>query len=138
MAEQVLVVILALLTALAITVIFTSVLKIKLPKRGFWFLLVLIFLVTLAANWWVRPLGTPVYGFYWLPGLLAGVIVAFIIAATMHRDNKKIRSSTKSKIYDLDKTPEDDIKKEYPLAMGLFFWLAVALLIFIIVAAIYY
>ncbi|MFN6944889.1 MAG: hypothetical protein ACK4ND_08055 [Cytophagaceae bacterium] len=127
---------LAFLTSLVLTVVFTNIFKIHIPRRGFGFLLVLIFLVTLAANRWVRPLGDPILGLYWLPGLLAGFITALIIAAATH-DNKKIRSSTRSKIYEYEKLEEDEKqKKDYELALGIFFWVAVALLLFVIVAAV--
>lgn len=40
-----------------------------------------VFLATWAAGAWIRPLGPPVWGVYWMSFLFVGLLVALILAA---------------------------------------------------------
>jgi len=71
---------LALLVALIIAVIFSM----ALPGRGAG-VGGLFFIVILLATWagavWIRPFGPPVFGIYWMPFALVGLLVALLAAA---------------------------------------------------------
>ena len=43
--------------------------------------LVLILLASIGAGRWVAPIGPVAWGFHWLPGLIAAIIFALLVAA---------------------------------------------------------
>ncbi len=68
--------------AAAITFIFTRFLKARGPWGSFWTFFTITLLGAFAAYLWVSPVG-PDYGdIYWLPPLVVGVLIAFLLAAT--------------------------------------------------------
>lgn len=91
-----------ILFALAIGLIVTMLLVMltsRKPERGgVWLIFFIIFLGTLAAGRWMRPIGPPVYDFYWVPGLIVAVLFALLLAATLPDDKNR----------------ENDRRKDFP------------------------
>lgn len=138
--------------AVVIAVIFIVFLKKAGPWGSFWTFFIILFLGVLAASVWVRPVGPDLWGFYWVPGLLTGLIIAFLLAAAgsvasppggSDADDNKVNEYQKSQYQD-DKpgyNPRDaDPKRPYfqgegrrSVIMGAFFWI---LLLFLLLIAI--
>jgi hypothetical protein len=71
---------LALAVAVLISALFAAIFR---PSGPFWLPFVVILLAAWAAGVWVRPVGPPVWGTFWLAPLAVGIIVALILAAAM-------------------------------------------------------
>lgn len=99
------------------------------PRAKFWPLFGVLFLPTLLAVWaatlWMAPVGPVVWDVYWVPALIAGVVVALLVIA--------LSPSTRSRRKILSK---EEIRNEerIGLAVGIFFWVVLVLLIFAVVA----
>jgi hypothetical protein len=78
-----------LLVALAVALLLTAIFTAGTRSRGIWVTWLLFFAMVLLAAWaggmWLRPIGPPVRGVYWLPFLVVGLVVALLLAATMPR-----------------------------------------------------
>jgi hypothetical protein len=102
-----------------------------------WPTLIWLFTVLLLGSWalgvWFRPVGPPVRNFYWLPFVVASMIVALLLAATMSaprppryqsREELKgteIRPLTPSE----EKVQQQRAEQEAAFSMGLVFWLLI-------------
>lgn len=73
----------ALVIGLIVTMLLVMLTSRKPERGGVWLIFFIIFLGTLAAGRWIRPVGPPVYDFYWVPGLFVAVLFALLMAATM-------------------------------------------------------
>ena len=72
----------ALIITLLLVALFAAVFRIRGPWNSLlWFFLVVL-LVTWAGGVWLSPMGPAVGGTYFLPFLLAGFVVALLLAAT--------------------------------------------------------
>jgi hypothetical protein len=77
-----------------VTVLLVGVLGWQRVENGpLWDSAIFVFLILYPALWvakvWVRPVGPLFQGVYWVPLLFVGLIVAFIIAATLPRRRRK-------------------------------------------------
>lgn len=86
-----------------------------------WFLFIILFLAVLAVGGMVQPFGPHVWGVYWLPFLLVGIIVALIIAAAVP-PRRIPRSRTEA-------VKQREQMAEARVALGAFFWVLLVLLI---------
>jgi len=113
--------VLAFFTALILTMIFVGGLR----RGGPWASFLAFFIVTFLASWagglWMQPLGAALWGVYWLPFLLVGLIFALVIAA-VSTPSKPERSTVK-----LVQEPEieETRAKSALTAFGLFFYIVV-------------
>ncbi len=71
----------SLVYAVVITAVFTLIFKKNGPWDGFWLLFILVVLASIGAGRWVTPIGPVAWGFHWLPGLIAAIIFALLVAA---------------------------------------------------------
>jgi hypothetical protein len=75
-----------LLFALVIGILFTIVFAIIFHRSGPWgsiaIFFILIFLLTWAGGIWIAPFGPRLWGVYWLPFLLVGLIFALLLSAS--------------------------------------------------------
>jgi hypothetical protein len=70
----------ALAVAMLISAVFAAVFR---PSGPFWLPFVVILLAAWAAGVWVRPVGPPAWGAFWLGPLAVGGIVALILASAL-------------------------------------------------------
>lgn len=78
--------VLSLGTAAVLTVVFAVVLRRVGPFRHRWPFFVIVWLTSWAAGAWTTPFGLGMWGVYWLPFVLAGSVVALILAGLGHAD----------------------------------------------------
>ncbi|MBD3337300.1 MAG: hypothetical protein GF355_17445 [Candidatus Eisenbacteria bacterium] len=92
--------------------------------------LVFLFLILLLATWaggaWMGPFGPPLWGGYWLPPLLVGVVILLIIAALVPVRPPRTRVAADE--------PSGEVEGP-ALFFGLFFWLLLLALAVAVVAA---
>jgi hypothetical protein len=111
--------------ALVVTLIITFILSAisKRPLRGLWIVFILLFLTTWSGQLWIAPIGPRLGGVAWIP--LAGMALLFLFFL----------------LAIIPKAPRVDSEgKEVdgPLvALGIFFWIIIVLLIFSIAVGYY-
>lgn len=133
-------VLIALVIAIIITLIFYIPFKIKGPWQNFWSFFIIIFFGNLAAGTLVETIGSSIYGFYWIPGIFMGLIIALLLAAVTPVAVDQKRKSKFDKIDYNKEEPGDNPRsadihsikyadEERSLSIGLFYWIVVVLLI---------
>lgn len=117
----------ALLIALVLTWFFAVAVGTTGPWPGFW----VFFLVVLSFSWtiglWVRPMGPALWGFYWLPYLLFGALIALLMAAATPTDMGSRRSGQPS-VPPRGVPPEEEAAAGAVVAVGTFLWIALAVM----------
>ncbi|MGD2111096.1 MAG: hypothetical protein PVI86_17095 [Phycisphaerae bacterium] len=86
------------------------------------------FLIVLFASWaggvWIRPVGPTLWGVYWLPFVIVGLVVALLLAASAPPPPMRLPKSVEE--------TEDKIEAEsIAVALSAFVWI---MLLFLIVA----
>lgn len=112
------------LVALVITVFFSRVLKNKGPWDAVWLVFLTIFLASWAGYLWINPFGPLVLGVSVAPIIVVGLIIAFILAA--------VSTPARKTTVEGEETPPDT-----KLAIGIFFWIVMALLMVAIASGYY-
>jgi hypothetical protein len=117
----------ALLITVAIILIF-SIFS-KNAWRGFWIFFSIIFLATLSGQLWITPFGPVTWGISWVPLILVALFFYMLLFALIPpqpitpmpvEDKKTEKTSTPSL-----------------LALGLFFWIVIILLLASVIAGYY-
>lgn len=111
--------------AAILTFLFAKLLRVRGPWGSFWTFFSVTLLAVIAADLWIEPIG-PYYGdIYWLPPLVVGLIIAFLLAATSP-PNKPIPRL---------KEPLNEMveKQSTVIALGTFFWFLLILMLLLIV-----
>jgi hypothetical protein len=75
--------ILALIVALVFTALLGALFKRKATGRTFWLTAAAMFLFVWAAGIWATPAGPITWGIYWIPFVVAGLVMMLIFAAFM-------------------------------------------------------
>jgi hypothetical protein len=72
----------AIAIALIVVLLFSLVFRYRGPWNNVLWFFVVVLMGTWAGGVWLTPVGPAVGGFYWLPFLMAGLIVSLLLAAT--------------------------------------------------------
>jgi hypothetical protein len=111
----------AFFVALVLSLIFVRGLRRGGPWSSFLAFFIIIFLASWAGGLWMRPLGAALWGVYWLPFLLVGLIFALVIAAAS-MPSKPARPP-------VELPRQDEVKinqsKATLFALGFFFYIVV-------------
>jgi hypothetical protein len=117
----------AFIIALFLTVIFAG-----FRRSGPWASLFIFFLLVFLASWagglWMAPVGPRLWGAYWVPFLLVGLIFALLLAA-MPPDR---HSESSVELVEPKKAKKE--QERLTTALGVFFWVLVIVLILAILA----
>ena len=113
----------SLLMALIITVFFSGVLKHSGPWDAIWLVFITIFLASWAGYLWINPFGPMVMGVSIMPIFVVGLIFAFILAAVTVPKRRVVK----------DLEIKEDIPSDTKVAIGIFFWIVLILLVVAIV-----
>jgi flagellar biosynthesis protein FliQ len=118
----------ALFFALLFVVLFGRGFRLRGPWKRFSLLFAVVFLATWAGGVWLTPVGPVLWGGYWLPFLIVGLVVSLLLAATVAAESDE----STVELVDVEQKEED--KKAIVTALGVFFWvLVVALVVGIVI-----
>lgn len=85
---------------------------------------ILFFLFAWAGGLWLRPVGPPVFGMYWVPGLIL-VVLIFLLLAAVVRGPTRTRTDVEEKIA---------VENATAAVIGITFWFLIGLLLLAILA----
>jgi hypothetical protein len=112
--------------SLTFTLLFVVLFAILFQYRGPWNSVLWFFVVVLLATWaggvWLTPVGPAVGGFYWMPFLMAGLIVSLLLAAAT------IPAKEESTVELVDEKARRRQRWAVGTALGIFFWVLMLLL----------
>ncbi len=114
------------LTGLAaiITLIFRWFLSARGPWGSFWTFFTIVLLAILASDLWIGPIGPYYADVYWLPPLIVGVLIAFLLAATTPPGKPLTRNEKLSN--------ENLVEEKTSVVVGRFFWFLIVFLFILI------
>jgi hypothetical protein len=121
----------ALLIALVLTWFFAVAVGTTGPWPGFWVFFLVVLMFSWAIGLWVRPIGPALWGFYWLPYLVFGALIALLIAAATPIDGRSRRSGPPSRP-PRGVPPEEEAVAGAVVAVGTLLWIALAVMAFAI------
>jgi hypothetical protein len=121
----------ALFIALLVGVLFGLAMRRKLPRTGFFWFFLLLFLATWAGGIWIGPFGPSFRGVHWLPFVLVAILAGFLLAAFAPRRAPKGRIETLEMLEEIEQ--ERRLEKLTYISFGLFFWIVLFGLILVII-----
>ena len=120
-----------LLLAAGTAILLTIIFAVWLGRKGPWAKISIFFLVVFLASWaagkYMDPIGPPIVGFYWLPFMLFGLVIALLLAAAMPFTTPSIRKR------DQDESARGVETQQ--VVFNAFFWIFLILLLALIIAA---
>ncbi|MFP4114140.1 MAG: hypothetical protein ACOC2Y_04925 [Spirochaetota bacterium] len=119
-------VLVALLVAVLLAALFGGLFGRRQGAPGFAIVFLLFFLFAWAGGLWIEPYGPPVFGVYWLPGLVVTLLIFLLLAALAERRPPKSTREVKAEI---------EARQEAVTALGVLFWVLIGGLIVAIVIA---
>ena len=112
------------LTSLLIALILSSAFALATRKRGrrsgFGWYFLFILMATWAGGVWIRPFGPTWWQISWLPFLVFGLIVTFLVTLVAPRRPPSGRYETLEKLEQMAR--EKEFEKITYIALGVFFW----------------
>jgi len=123
----------SLFFAVIITAIFNLAFKSTGPWGGFWVFFILTFFISLGAGEWAAHRGPSAYGYYWVPGLVAAIVFALVLAAASPRTSPLRKKNDKSHLSPEERISEEEISVAAAV-LGIFFWILIVTLILIAIA----
>jgi hypothetical protein len=121
----------ALLIALLVSVLFGFALRRRIPRKGFFWFFLILFLATWAGGMWIGPFGPSFRGIFWLPFVLVAVLVGLFLAAIAPRRPPSSRIETLEMLEEIEK--QRRLEKLTYISFGVFFWVALFALITMII-----
>lgn len=113
-----------LIVAIAITLVFSLLLRLRGPWGSIWATFIIILFAVIAASFWVEPAGPLYRDIYYMPPLVVGILVALLLAAATPSPR------TRSK---LDRTEREKEKEEADFySVGIFFWILFAVMLVVL------
>jgi len=114
----------AMFFSLLVILVFSTLFRTKGPWNNLGLFFVVVFLATWAGGIWVYPVGPFLWGVSWLPFLLVGILVAFLLVAAA-----VVPPRRESTVELIDQEKEEAKAKFVFAGVTLFFATVVAVLI---------
>ena len=89
------------------------------------FLFVILFLITWAVGSWARPFGPAIWGVYWVPFLIGGILIALLLAAVVPPGKPRNRREAIEKA---------EMQTGAEAVLGAFFWVMVVVVAVAVIA----
>jgi len=118
----------ALFFALLFTAVFSGLFQVRGPWASIPLFFIIVFLSTWAIGAYISPFGPGLWGGFWLPFFLSGLVVSLLLAAAVVSVPKR---ETTVELIDLKARAKD--QKRALTTLGVFFWILVVALIIMIV-----
>jgi hypothetical protein len=83
----------ALVIGLVVTAVFIMIFRARANAPGVLVVFLLFFLFSWAGGLWLAPFGPPVFGAYWLPGLIVTVLVFLLLALVLEQPPRTRREA---------------------------------------------
>lgn len=122
----------ALVIALIVAAVFYYGFNRRGPWGAFWTFLLILFFAAWAGSFWIEPAGPVIWGFAWLPLFFWVFIVALIIGVATGEDRTSSRYDT-TRTSETTETEVSETEAGTAAALGIFFWILLALLIVAII-----
>lgn len=120
----------AFITALILVAIFSLAFNNRGPWGSVWTFFLVLFLGIWAVALWVRPIGVyTIWGVDWLPAVVIGLMLAFLIVAIVPAETDASTRADRNAAVDKS-LPEE---RKAGVAMGAFFWVLLILFVIIII-----
>jgi hypothetical protein len=121
-------VIFSLVIALTLSIIFGVFLQKEVPRTGFLFFFLIIFLFTLVGGLWFQPFGPAYWGIFWVPMVIVGLAGAVFL---YYRAPRPPRPQSRRETIEMLREMEQRKKMEKMtyLSMDMLFWFVLILLI---------
>jgi hypothetical protein len=120
-----------LMLALVMALVLSAIFALGFRRTGPWASVPLFFLIIFLASWaggiWLAPVGPPLWGTYWLPFLMVGLVFALLLAAIPPTKNEK---STVELINQEKRARE---RRKAFLALGVSLWILLGLFAAVII-----
>jgi hypothetical protein len=117
----------AISISLVLSALFVLVTQRGERRTGFFWLFVIVFLVTWAGGVWLRPFGPTLWGVYWFGFLLAGLFILLLLAIFIPQKPVRGRRETLDILEKVARKRELDTFTY--ITLGVFFWILLAALI---------
>ncbi len=100
------------------------------PRKGIFWMFLLILLATWAGGIWLRPFGPVVLGVHWFTFVTAGILVVLILGV-FHAYTERSRPRGRHETLDMLERIEEDkrLKRAAYLSLGVLFWFLLAVLV---------
>lgn len=113
--------------AMVFAALFTGLFSRRFIRQENWMGLAGFFAVLFLVSWlgglWIRPVGRPVWGVYWLPFFFSSLAFALLLAAAPYLDPPRSREEAVERVQE---------REGLAKAVGFAFWLLVILMILLI------
>jgi len=123
--------VIALLIGLLLVLLFSALLRDRVPWGSVWIFLLIVFLVTWAGGIWIGPFGPTIFDVAWLPFLIVGIFITVLLAATVPPQS----APTKPKKETIEHVRRSEPAQSALSGLTQFFWLALVFTIVVIVLA---
>ena len=120
----------ALIIALVLSSLFALATRRGFQWPGFLWFFLIVFLATWASGVWLKPFGPSLWGSYWLPFVLAGLIFVLFIAISSPEQPPKNRHETIDMLERIEQ--EKKLDQFTYVTLSIFFWI----LFFVLITAI--
>ena len=121
----------ALLIGLLLVLLFSALLRNRVPWGSVWIFLLIVFLVTWAGGIWIGPFGPTIFDVAWLPFLIVGIFITVLLAATVPPQS----APPKPKKETIEQARRTEPAQSALSGLTLFFWLSLVLTIIVIILA---
>lgn len=114
------------LFALCIALLLSAIFTLVFGRRGPWESVLVFFLLVFLASWaggvWLSPFGPVLWGSYWFPFLVAGFVIALVLASMPP-------GRSESTVDLVEQAEEEREAKALLSALGIFFWILILALL---------
>ncbi len=121
----------SLVVALIVSLVLNVLLNRRGPRIGFFFFFLMLFLIIYAGGMWVKPFGPTLFGVFWVPILLVGILAGLFYYQSVPPPPPHNREETLRMLEKNEKFKQ--IEKVTYVTLDIFFWVIIALLLFLII-----
>jgi hypothetical protein len=117
----------ALIIAIALSVVFALATRRGFQSPGFLWFLLIIFLATWTGGLWIRPFGPTLCGIHWLPFVLSGLVFVLFLNISSPGQPPRNRHETIDMLEKIEQ--EKKLDTFTYVTLSIFFWILLCALI---------